>query len=351
LNAPAPPPLKFTHRPSGTLRLLALRFLLVVLMSSPALFTGLAGVSRGAARQPYYTDPTHPWRRLPMAPLVRLLGEQLPAVLPAILLGVVLAILADQVLTGGALVLLAPERAAPASAASGEQRRAPVRVWVTIWREGLVHLWAFLRAVLLGALLAALGLALVRLAGRRIDLWAYRSAWTGAGEAFVSFVLTLTALLWLASVGAWVFWCRLITAVDARWRMRRTGLLVLRVFWRHPLRSWGQFVGLTLLSLLISGGVLFGWFQAEPSTVGGALGWFTLWLITLGIQALVWLWLVHSGRLLYARPGLADIRARRDEPLFVGRLRHWRRWFGRLLWWRHRVPPRAAEPENQPPTA
>lgn len=348
MNARAPSRWK---RPPGTLRLLALRFLMVVLMSLPGLLAGLAGVSRGAARQPYYTDRTEPWRRLPLAPLVRLLGEQLPAVIPAILLGVVLVILADQVLTGGALVLLAPERAASASTAPDGPRRAPVRVWLTIWREGLVHLWAFLRAVLLGVLFAALGMALLRLVGRRIDLWAYRAGWTGARQGAVMLGLTLAALFWLASVGAWVFWCRLITAVDVRWRVRRTGLLVLRVFWRHPLRSWGLFVGLTLLSLFISGVVLFGWFQSEPGTIGGALGWFTLWLITLGGQAFVWMWLVRSGRSLYERPGLADIRARRDEPLFVGwrgRLRGWR---GRLLWWRHRAAPPVTKPEDPPPVA
>jgi hypothetical protein len=337
-----------TRRPPGTLRLLALRFLMVVLMSLPALLAGLTGVSQGAARQPYYTDIVG---RLPMAPLVRLLGEQIPALVPVVLLGVLLVVLADQVLTGGALVLLGPARSVPASAASDGQRRPPVRVWVTVWREGLVHLWAFLRAVLLGLLLAALGVALLRLVGRRIDVWAYRSGWTGSRRAAVTLGLTLTTLLWLASVGAWVFWCRLITAVDARWRVRRTGLLVLRVFWRHPLRSWGLFVALTLLSLLVSSSVLFGWFQAEPSTTGGALGWFALWLITLGAQALVWLWLVRSGRLLYARPGLEDIRARLDEPLFWKHGGRLERWLGRLLWWRHRAAPPAAAPENPPPVA
>lgn len=346
----APVPSRWT-RPPGTLRLLALRFLMVVLMSLPALLAGLGGVSQGAARQPYYTDRTEPWRPLPLAPLVRLLGEQIPALMPAILLGVVLVILADQVLTGGALVLLAPERATSPNTTPGEPRRAPVRVWLTIWREGLVHLWAFLRAVLLGVLLVMLGVALLRLLGRRIDLWAYRAGWTGTRKAAATLGLTLTTLLWLASVGAWVFWCRVITAVDARWRVRRTGLLVLRVFWRHPLRSWGQFMALTLLSLFVSGGVLFGWFRAEPGTVGGALGWFVLWLITLGLQALVWLWLVRSGRLLYAQPGLTDIRAWRDEPLFVGWWGRLRSRLGRLLWWRHWAAPPAANPEDQPPAA
>jgi hypothetical protein len=325
---------------------------MVMVMSLPALLAGLAGVSEGAASRPYYTDFTALGRRLPVVPLIRLLAESLPVVQPLILLGVVLVVLADQVLTGGALVLLAPERSAAAGAAPEETRRAPVRVWLTIWREGLVHLWALLRAVVLGVMFAALGVALLRLLGKRIDLWAYRAGWAGARKVVVSLGLTLMTLLWWAWVGAWVFWCRIVTAVDARWRVRRTGLLVLLVFWRHPLRSWGQFVGLTLLSISVSGVVLLGWFQAEPRSVGGALGWFVLWLITLGAQAFVWLWLVRSGRLLYAEPGLADLRARRDEPLFVGWLGWVRRWGGRLLLWRRRAdPPQVAKPEEPPQTA
>jgi hypothetical protein len=107
--------------------------------------------------------------------------------------------------------------------------------------------------------------------------------------------------------------------------VRRTGLLAFRVFWRHPLRSWGVFTALTLLATLVSGAALVAWRQAEPRTPARALGWVLLWLVTLFVQAFVWAWLVRAGRRLYASDALADLRTKSDEPFGV---------LGRLLWWR-----------------
>jgi hypothetical protein len=113
---------------------------------------------------------------------------------------------------------------------------------------------------------------------------------------------------------------------DGRARVRRTGLLVFLVFARHPLRSWGLYTGLTLLTTLGSGAALVAWRSAEPRTAGGVVRWALVWLFTLLVQSFVWVWLVRAGRLLYASERLADVRSRPDDAFrFVATLASWRK--------------------------
>lgn len=307
----------------GSLRLIALRLAVVLLSSAPPMIAGLSGVSGGAARRPYYTDVEG---RLPLLHLARFFMELPDGFAPALAVAVALAILGDQVVTGGALALAGPERP------PGDR----VMVLATVSREGLAHLWAFLRVVGLGLVIVIAGIALIRLPFKRLDVTGYRSGWTGQTRMVTLPFLSMSAMaLWLSTTGAWVFWCRLITAVDGRRRVRRTGLLALRVFWRHPLRSWGLFVVTTLATTLLSGALLVAWRQAEPGTGGGALGWFVGWLLTLLLQAFVWLWLVRAGRLLYATAGLADLQRQPDDPF---------RLLSKLAFWRRRAPAAPAAP-------
>jgi hypothetical protein len=300
----------------------------VVLSSAPALIAGLAGVSGGAARRPYYTDVEG---RLPLIHWIRLLKDLPESLAPAMAAAVVLAVLGDQLVTGGALAMLDPGRPA------GER----VRVLATVLREGLTHLWAFLRAAALGLVILAFGVVLIRLPFKQLDLAGYRSGWTGKTVMLTLPVLHMFAmLLWMATSGAWVFWCRLITAADGRRRVRRTGLLALQVLWRHPLRSWGVFVTSTIATMLLSGAVLIAWRQAEPGTRGGALAWFLLWLLTLLIQSFVWLWLLCAGRALYDSGGLEDLRSKPDDPF---------RLFEKLAWWRRASVKPSAAPAEPPP--
>lgn len=325
-------PLRDALRPTaGLIRWLWLRLAVVILASLPALVAGLSGVGSGVARRPYYTEVEG---KLPLVHLLRLFRDLPGSFVPAAIAGVVLAVLADQLLTGGALAFFDPAR--PASERG--------KVSTAVFKDGLAHFWAFLRIIGLSLVLWAVGIALLRLVFKRLDVMAYQSGWAGRTVLLRLPVLsTLLALLWMASVGAWTFWCRLLTVADRRVRVRRTGLLVLRVFWRHPLRSWGVFTAATLLATLVSGAVLVAWRQAEPRTGGGVLGWALLWLVTLLVQASVWLWLLRAGRLLYASDGLADLRGKPDEPFRV---------FARLLRWRKRAKkdtattgsPGAAEP-------
>lgn len=314
-------PLRGALRPApGLIRVLGLRLLVVLLSSLPAFIAGTAGVGSGAAKRPYYTDVEG---KLPFVHLMRLFRDLPGGFVPAAIVGIVLAVLGDQILTGGAFALFDPARPA------GER----VKVFATVCREGLTHLWAFLRTLLLSLVFIAIGIVIIRLIFKKLDVIAYRSGWTGETSVLrLTLLSTLLTLVWMASVGAWTFWCRLITAADGRRRVRRTGLLVFRVFRRHPWRSWGIFTALTLVTTLASGAILIAWRLAEPR--GSALaGYVLLWLASLLAQAFVWLWLVRAGRLLYASDDLADIRARPDAPFGL---------WSRLMFWRKRPAPAPA---------
>jgi hypothetical protein len=308
----------------GTIRLWALRLGLVVVMSLPALLTAMGGVSSGVARSPYYTDVAG---RMPILHSVRMVRELPTEFLPMMFLGIALAVFGDQLLLGGGAALFDPAR----------PKEGRIRVLRMVLQGGLPTLWAFLRAVLLGVVLSGIGVAIIRAVIKRISIAGGRAGWTGETTALMLPLIGLVFYaLWLATMGAWVFWCRLITAADGRHLVRRTGFLVWRVFARSPLRSWGMFVGLTLVSILFSGAVLFAWRQAEPRSTGAVFLWATAWLGTLAVQAFVWVWLLRSARLLYASTRFADLHARPDEPFYV-----WRK----LLWWRKKRAPEVKAPD------
>lgn len=298
----------------GVIRLWALRWALVVLLSLPALLAAVGGMAMGAARMPYFSDVEG---RMPVIHLVLLLRELPKAFAPALFLTVALVVLADQVLMGGALALFDPGRA----------KEGRVKVFSTVCREGLPHLWAFLRAAGLGVVISAIGVSVLRALMDRISTAGQKAGWTGATMVLtLPLLTTLLSLVWLASVGAWVFWVRLMTAADGRRRVRRTGLLAVRVLARSPLRAWGMFVALTLASMLVSGAVLVAWRQAEPRSGVAIALWTLAFLITLGAQAFVWVWLLRGGRLLYASDRYADVRGRPDDAFGIwARLRFWRR--------------------------
>jgi hypothetical protein len=302
----------------GALRLVALRMIVVALASAPALVAGLAGIAMGAGRRPYYTEVGE---RLPMARFLRLLRDVPEGYIAALIVSIALAILADQVLTGGAVAVLSPE---------GSPRATPAgrgRVFATVCREGLVHLWAFLRVVALGLVIAAAGIALLRLPFKRLGDVADRSGWSGETTLVtLPFLSVLAGVLWVAMTGAWALWCRLITAADRRRRVRRTALLALRVLLRFPLRAGGLFVVLTVTANLASGAVLVAWRQAEPVRGAGMIFWPGVWLAMLALQSFVWVYLLRVGTLMYASDRLGDLRGAPDAPLGVGaRLRRWLR--------------------------
>jgi len=293
----------------GSLRLILLRWALVLLAALPAALAALAAVAAGPARTPYITEVQGP---LPVFHLLRLARELPLSVAALALLGAGVALLGQQILGAGALSWLAPGR---------ERLTSIPSVAGAVLREGTPWLWTMLRVVLLAAVLAAAGLAGLGWIHERLALCGEPAGWSGR----TIFLLLpaargATSLLWLSLVGAWAFWCRVLLIADSRRTVRSVGVLVLRVWWRHPLRAPLFYVGVVLAMLLASALTLLWWRQAPPVDLGGALLLGLSWLLLLLLKAVAWHWLLRAGRLLYAGPSLDDLRRRPDGPLGLGRL-------------------------------
>ena len=114
-------------------------------------------------------------------------------------------------------------------------------------------------------------------------------------------------------IGALAFWCRLVTVADGRRRVRRTLVVVLGVWRRHPLRGPLLFLGTQLVVGLGTAAPLGLWRQHPPATVLGAVIWFAIWLCGIGLSSVVWHWLLRAGLLLYA--GREELRTMPDQPL------------------------------------
>jgi hypothetical protein len=292
----------------GSLWLIGLRAALVVVAALPALLVALVGVAAGPARQPYFTEVQGP---LPILHLVRLSRELPPAVVGAALLAAVVTLLLQQILTAGALGWLDP----------GRRERPEGSTPGAVLRQGTPWIWAMLRVVLLAGLLAAGGLGALGWLHERLALYGEVEGWSGR-----TLWMLLPALRgglslgWLSLVGAWAFWCRVLMIADGRHTARTAGALVLRVWWRHPVRAPLFYVALVLLTLAGSAAMLAAWRQAPPEDLFGAVLRGGSWLLLLLLKAVAWHWLLRAGRLLYAGPSLDDVRQRPDGPLGVGRL-------------------------------
>jgi hypothetical protein len=308
----------------GSLRAVAWRWAFALLTSLPGVLIAVLGVARETARRPYYTEVRGP---MPAYHFLRILEESTGVLGPAVVVSVLLALVADQFLTAGAIFLAHPAR-------PEVDRRG---VLSTMAQEGRAHLSPFVRTTLLGGVLLVLGAGvIVRIFGR-IGMASERAGSSWLTTALVlPLVTALLTVLWLAVVGAWVLWCRLITVADGRRTVVRTGLLVLGVWRRRPVCALVLPVLLTLAAALLPGAIPIAWRMAAPATGGGVLAWTVAWLVALFAQAFVWYWLIRAGRLIYASPDLDALRSSPDAPLgLLVRLR-------RL--WRKNRPARAETP-------
>ncbi len=285
----------------GSWTLIGLRLAVWLLGAVPLLVTALGG-ARELALRPYFTDVAG---KLPAAHLLRLRDTLGAELLIGLGLSLVLVVVAEQVLVGGAMAWLDPAR-------GRQHARSVVGVIAT---AGLARLLVFARVVLMAGALLGLGVLLLRAAFAALEIHGDPAGWSGR-----SLMLTLplaegtTLVLWGSLVGAFAFWCRLVTVADGRQRLRRTALVVLAVWRRHPLRTAGFYLGVTLALAGLSAGVLFLWRQ-HPPRGAGILFWSGLWLGALVLRSFVWHWLIRAGRLLYAADHLAALRETADAPL------------------------------------
>jgi hypothetical protein len=296
------------HHRRGGLQLVAFRVLLVLGTSLPAAYVS----SRAAlelARNPYYTDSAAAVGRLPAIHLLRLFGDLPAGLAAAFMISALMLLLADQVLNAGALRWLMPSAE---ESRSGEGVRQRLSVWRTILDSGLEPLWGFLRIQLAMFVLLLLGILAINAGATTLQRHGQHAGWSGQTLLLLLPVGKAVAImLWAALVGAWGFWCRLLTVADSRKRVRRTGLICLGLWWRFPGRAPLLFVGATTATTLLSGALLLVWRQH------GQLWplWLALWVAALALSAAVWYWLLRSGCRLYQQTELDSLRDVPDDPL------------------------------------
>lgn len=286
----------------GTLRVTLARFLLVALAGAPAGIAARAAIGAGPATSPYFVEGEGP---LPWLSFVRLMIEIGPAWGAGLAVGLLAALLLDQLLLAGAVRVLSPRRGA-----WDRPRLAPA-----IFREGLAHLWPLLRAASIACVAGGAGILLLRSAARQLQLAGQRAGWWSYTlDVRIPLATVLLALLWLALVAAGSLWMRAVIVVDRRRRARRAGAIALSIFRRRPARALLATAAGLLAAALLPGLALGAWRASEPlSATGGAL--FAL-VVLLALFAQSWIWtaLVRSAVTLYAQPGMEDLRHAPDAP-------------------------------------
>ncbi|RMG47404.1 MAG: hypothetical protein D6718_03765 [Acidobacteria bacterium] len=291
---------------NGSVRLILLRWALLVVSGSAAVLLAAPPLA-AAARRPFFTEPAGP---LPAGHLARLAIAAGPGLGAAAGAAALLALAGHWLLVPGAIAWLDRVR-------RGGRPRGVVRFVV---EAGTPRLWAMARITLLAVALAAAGLAAIRLGFHRLDVAAERGAWDSAARAVLLPRLRwLAGLLWLALVGAFAFWCRVVMVADGRARVRSVMLLVPRIWVRIPFSAPVLFVAVTVLVQAGAGAYLLAWRQSAPRSVSGLAAWSAGALAVLLLQAGAWHWLLRSALVAYGNPRLAPLRARPDRPWYLFR--------------------------------
>ncbi len=299
--------------PGFPLRLAGARLAMALTASVPALIGSRVAIASGPARSPYYTGMPVP---LPVVPLGRFFGE-IPVVLPLAILAAVVAILLDQVLLAGAVEWLAGE---PAPSA-GSRRRLRDAL-----RRGAAWLRPFLLAAACGLVATGVGALAIRAVGSRLQDAGDRSGWSAvAMRVAIPWTVGTLLSLWTALCGAWVFWTRVLLALDGRMHVPATGLLAARVLLRRPARTALVFIVVALASVAGTGAYVASWFGAEPDSARGVVLWVAGWLAALTAQACAWVWLVRHAVRTAGVPDLRRLREAPDRPLRRPRWLRWRR--------------------------
>lgn len=289
----------------GSVRLIALRLVLLVLAMLPGIWAAVNAIDESAGRLPSLAGVTKP---MPIVHLIRL-AEYLNGYFVALLaIGVVVAFIGQQLLLAGGLVILDPRL-----------EKSP-RVWRSVVDTGTLHLWTFLRIALFNLLILSLGLAGIHWLFDALRRHGLLAGWSAQSLVLdLSWLQLIISLVWVGFVGSWGFWCRVLSVVDQRRRVRRTAFVALFLFWRHPF-SGPLFYALTsFTSFCLGAWVLALWRQSSsPWPV-----WALLWALVLLAQACIWHWQVRSARLLVENGNLAVLRECADSPWGITRLMRW----------------------------
>lgn len=281
---------------SGSVRLIGLRLIVLVLASVPAFFATRAGLASSVGRATEIANQEGAQSFAVIATTLRALPDSFYA---AAVIGLLSFFVFAQVLNAAALHLLAPSPGA-----------RETRVWATLWQEGWLHFWPFVRVAALAGLLNILGVIVLVLLHRWLSRHGEAAGWLGITRVLTQPGLEIVAgWLWFSCVGTLSFWCRVLIVADGRRRLRRTFFHVLRLLFRAPLRG-GLFFVVVAVTVQVAGGVLLAAFVPRGHGVSGVLPW----AVYLVVQAWVWHWLLRVGRIFYAQERFDIIRRRSDDP-------------------------------------
>ncbi len=277
----------------GSRRLILTRVVTLFLAMAPGMLCVMLHFEETAGHNPTLTRAEVP---LPIAHLVIVAKELSSGIFLALLFSLAVAFIGNQFLLAGALQILHPQ-----------QSNTP-KVLRQIFKSGAKIFWPYLRIAMLACLKLCLGAWLIHVCFRKLADHGTTAGWTAQSIWItLSLLEALSVFVWANFVGAFAHWCRVLIQVDGRRLVRRTILLVFRVWWCHPLQSLCFTLAIMFLASAGPATVLAAWRQAAPNT---AL-WFGLWVLTLFILSYLWHWKVHVSRLLVEYP---DMKSTREAP-------------------------------------
>lgn len=285
----------------GSARLVLTRWLLAIAAAAPGLLAARGALEGSAGRQPWFADAPDP---LPIRQLTALLRDLGPAV-PVLAAGVVVAWLAQLLLTAAAVEVFDPRRPS-----------APVRLWRRTFDTGTRYLWPYLRVTLAALVLLAVGARLVGVVFEALRDRGELAGWSAQTIVFTLPALRLACLVaWAGLVGLLAWWARVIVVSGDRRRIRRVLPMALRAWWRWPVQGVLLHLAVGAATLAVGAGVLGLWRQSP----GHGVGWFVAWIGVLLAQAYLWHWRLLTLSLIWGSADLDDVRATPDEPWRVVR--------------------------------
>ena len=133
--------------------------------------------------------------------------------------------------------------------------------------------------------------------------------WT-VRQSYVNLQLWRAAALFvgLNVVGTFAFWARVVTVSGNRRYLRRVPRIVLRLFWRCPLRAFLLQLIAVAAVLLVQAAALWSWRQSSGS------GWYLLlWAALLLLASFVWQLRIRSALGVWNGDRIRDLRLIEDR--------------------------------------